>query len=490
MAATAVSIKAKLRSMIVLSSAAALLLTSLSFVAYEVFSFKSSLVRNTGTMAQIIADNSAAAVAFQRDDEATTILAALHAEPDILEAVIYDQHNKPYAHYQRPNVTPALPAMIAARSGYRFENGSLIYFQPVTHGGDVMGTLVLRSSLQALYRRLGLYLGIVLGVMAGALVIAYWISGSLQRGVANPILALAETAKTVSTRNDYTLRAQKLSSDEVGQLTESFNAMLQTIQENREQLRSAHAQIQQHANHLEKMVAERTAKLQDTIGELEAFSYSVSHDMRAPLRAMSRYAEVLLADAGKKLDGCEQQYLERIVASSKRLDALIQDALTYSRVCQVDLDLKQTDVAPLITGIIEQYPALHPDKADIVCETPFLKVLAHDASLTQCLSNLLANAVKFVEPGTRPNVVIRTEPRGNDVRICVCDNGIGIAAQDQQRIFGMFARIHSDKLYEGTGIGLAIVRKAAERMGGSCGVESELGKGSTFWIQLKSTYAA
>jgi signal transduction histidine kinase len=485
MATPAVSIRAKLRSMIVLSSAAALLLTSLSFVCYEVLSFKASLVRNTSTMAQIIADNSAAAVAFQRDDEATQMLAALRAEPYILEAVIYDQHNKPFARYHLANTRPALPSAPTFPVGYWFENGSLIYSQPVTRNSEVLGTLVLRCTLMALYRRLGLYTAIVLGVMAGSLLIAYFISGSMQRRIADPILALAATAKTVSTRNDYTLRAQKLSSDEVGQLTESFNQMLHQIQENREQLRAAHTQIQEHAHNLEKTVAERTTKLQETIGELEAFSYSVSHDMRAPLRAMSRYAEVLLLDAGKKLAPCEQQYLERIVTSAKRLDALIQDALTYSRVCQAELELKPTDPAPIIKGIIEQYPSLHPDKADIICKTPLLPVLAHDASLTQCLSNLMANAVKFVEPGMRPHVTIWTEAIESQVRICIRDNGIGVAAEDQKRIFGMFERIHSDKIYEGTGIGLAIVHKAAERMGGASGVESELGKGSTFWIQLK-----
>ncbi|MDB6058160.1 MAG: hypothetical protein JWO95_2004, partial [Verrucomicrobiales bacterium] len=446
--------------MIVLSTAAALLLTSVSFVCYEVVSFKRSLVRNTSTMAHIIADNSAAAVAFQRDDEATQILSALRAEPYILEAVIYDQHDKPFARYQPANTKPELPAAPEFPSGYWFEKGSLIYSQPVTGNNDAIGTLVLRCSSSALYQRLGLYTGIVLAVMAASLLIAYFISRSMQRRIADPILALAETANTVSTRNDYTLRAQKLSSDEVGQLTESFNQMLQQIQENREQLRTAHNQIKQHAHNLENMVAERTAKLQETIGELEAFSYSVSHDMRAPLRAMSRYAEVLLSDAGKKLDSCEHQYLERIVSNSKRLDALIQDSLTYSRVSQAELELTRIDLAPLINGIIEQYPTLQSDKADVICKTPLLPVLAHDASLTQCLSNLIANAVKFVEPGARSHVSIWTEPVDSDVRICVRDNGIGVAPEDQQRIFGMFARIHSDKLYEGTGIGLAIVRKA------------------------------
>ena len=484
--AAAGSIKAKLRWMIILTSATALLLTSIAFVTYELVSFKRSLVRNVSTIAKIVANNAGAAVAFHYNESSDEILSALRAEPNIVEAVIYDKANRPFAHYKLPNIKQQLTHPPPHASGYQFVSGSLIFHEPIIRQSDVEGTLILRSTLAPLYRRLGLYVGIVLLVMAGSLLFAYMISSVMQRRVADPILALAQTAKTVSTENDYTVRARKLSSDEVGQLTESFNQMLTQIQENREQLRAAHKQIQMHARDLEKIVAERTARLQDTIGELEAFSYSVSHDMRAPLRAMSRYAEVLLTDAGPKLKDCEKHYLERIVASAKRLDALIQDALTYSRVCQAQLELKPVDLGPLIHGIIEQYPALHPDKADIDCKTPLLPVLGHDASLTQVLANLLVNAVKFVKPGTRPDVVVWTEAIHSEVRICVRDNGIGIAAEDQQRIFGMFARIHSENLYEGTGIGLAIVRKAAERMGGTSGVESELGKGSTFWIRQKS----
>jgi signal transduction histidine kinase len=478
------SIKAKLHSMIVVTSAAVLSLTAVAFAVYEVATFKHSAVQNVSIMAQVVAENSAATVAFQNPDEAAHVLAALRADPDILEAVIYDKADKPFAHYLRGELS-TLPAFPTKSSGYRFDKGALIYYQPIVIAGDHLGTLVLRSSLHKLYTRLQLYAVIVLVVMIGAFGIAYLISTTMQRRISRPILALAETAKTVTTNNDYSVRAPKLSADEVGQLTESFNQMLEQIQHNREELHVAHEQIQHHAEQLEKTVAERTAKLQDTIGELEAFSYSVSHDMRAPLRAMSRYAEFLKRDAGARLTQPEQQFLERILTSARRLDALIQDALTYSRVSKSELKLTSINIAPIINGIIEQYPALHPDRADIITRMPLLNVLGHEASLTQCLSNVLANAVKFVVPGKRPRIVLWTEPRGDDVRICIQDNGIGVAPEDQERIFGMFARVHSEKEYEGTGIGLAIVRKAVERMGGSLGIESDIGKGSVFWLQLK-----
>lgn len=470
--------------MIVVTSAAVLALTAVAFAIYEVSTFKQSAVQNVSIMAQVIAENSAVAVAFDNADDATHVLKALRADPDILEAVIYDKADQPFARYQvgKNDTLPAYPARI---SGYHFDKGALVYYQPIEAAGDHLGTLVLRSSMNKLYKRLQLYGVIVLVVMLGAFGIAYLISTTMQRKISQPILALAETAETVTSKNDYSVRAQKISSDEVGQLTESFNQMLDQIQHNREELHVAHEQIQHHAEELEKTVAERTAKLQDTIGELEAFSYSVSHDMRAPLRAMSRYAEFLKRDAGPRLTAPEKQFVERIQTSARRLDALIQDALTYSRVSKAELKLTSVNIAPLINGIIEQYPALHPDKADIITRLPLLKVLGHEASVTQCLSNLLANAVKFVVPGKRPRIAIWTEPHDDDVRICIQDNGIGIAPEDQARIFGMFARVHSEKEYEGTGIGLAIVRKAVERMNGSLGVISQVGKGSTFWLQLK-----
>jgi signal transduction histidine kinase len=168
-----------------------------------------------------------------------------------------------------------------------------------------------------------------------------------------------------------------------------------------------------------------------------------------------------------------------------RMDMLIQDVLTYSRLAGEKITVEPIDADRLVREVIEGYPHLTAGGADIRVEGVLPRVLGNDASLAQSLSNLLANAVKFVAPGTKPSVMIRAEGIGPDVRIWVEDNGIGILAKDQKRIFVMFERVHSDAAYEGTGIGLAIVRKAAERMGGSAGVQSDLGEGSKFWIQLR-----
>jgi signal transduction histidine kinase len=170
--------------------------------------------------------------------------------------------------------------------------------------------------------------------------------------------------------------------------------------------------------------------------------------------------------------------------ASERLDRLTQDLLTYSRVVRNPVTMSPVSLERLVPDIIQQYPNFQPPHAQICIQSPLLEVMGHEASLIQCLSNLIGNAVKFVLPGVKPRIKIWTEPmiKAQMIRIWVEDNGIGIETDQLTRIFGIFERV--SKKYEGTGIGLAIVRKAAERMGGAVGVESTLGRGSRFWLQL------
>jgi PAS domain S-box-containing protein len=253
-----------------------------------------------------------------------------------------------------------------------------------------------------------------------------------------------------------------------------------------EQLRDAQATLCSHAENLETLVAERTAKLRDTIGELEAFSYSVSHDMRSPLRAMNGYSDALLEEYGAKLDDTGRDYLQRIKRAASRMDLLIQDVLAYSRVAQGDVPLKPVDLNTVIHDVIQHYPSLQSDRAHITIQPNLPLVIGHEAYLTQAVSNILTNGVKFVPPGTFPFITITAQTEDGHVRVFFKDNGIGIAAEHRSRIFQIFGRVYSEKQYEGTGIGLAIAKKAAERMGGSIGVESELGRGSCFYLILKA----
>lgn len=256
------------------------------------------------------------------------------------------------------------------------------------------------------------------------------------------------------------------------------------LRESEQRLREAQRKLLLHAADLETTVQQRTAKLEETVGELQQLSYAITHDMRAPLRAMATFAELMLERFGASdATGDARDYCRRILTASSRLDKLIQDALNFSRAVPRDLPMEPVVLSRLLREIIETYPNLHPERAEIHIDGEVPTVVGNESLLTQCFSNLLGNAVKFVAPGTRPQVRVWAETADQTARVWIQDNGIGIPTQAQSRLFGMFQKL--DSQYEGTGIGLAIVRKVVERMGGRVGAESNPGTGSRFWVELR-----
>ena len=276
----------------------------------------------------------------------------------------------------------------------------------------------------------------------------------------------------------------ELEFDQEGRLRGGFGTV-QDITERKElelALRQKEALLLHQATLLEQTVEVRTAQLKELVSDLEHFSYSITHDMRAPLRAMQGFSAVLLEECRSCPFADRLDLLRRIAGSSERMDQLIKDALDYGRVLRNEFPLSEIDPVSLLRGIVESYPIFQMPKAEIFIDPAIPYVIGNKAGLTQCFSNLLANAIKFVAPETVPNVRVHAEIRDGFVRIWVNDNGIGIPQDWHDRIFQMFQRISPES--EGTGIGLALVRKAAQRMGGRVGLQSEPNKGSQFWVEL------
>lgn len=251
------------------------------------------------------------------------------------------------------------------------------------------------------------------------------------------------------------------------------------------------AQLASQAAELERRVEERTRELRAANEELEEYVRTASHDLRAPLRAIQGFTQALHDDLGGRIEGESRQHLERTIAAAERMDELLLDLLDYSRLGRSDLDLRPVDTSAAVAEARTRVVAeLEHAGAEVAVEEPLAPLVAHAPMLVQAVANLLSNAAKFVAPGVVPRIRIATERRGSWVRLAVQDNGIGIAAEHHERIFAVFERLHTADAYPGTGIGLAIVRRAAERMGGRTGVESRPGGGSTFWIELPAAAVA
>ncbi len=251
------------------------------------------------------------------------------------------------------------------------------------------------------------------------------------------------------------------------------------------ELAAAQEKLRQHAVQLEQRVEERTARLQESVQSLDSFCYSIAHDLRAPLRAVSGFSNELVNEHATSLEPTARDYLVRIRDAAAHMDRLILDLLKYGRLNATDVPLETVAPEPVIRNILAALEhELNAKKGSVNIQSPLLSLSANPVLLEQILTNLLDNALKFIPPSTPPEIRIWTEPRDGMVRLCVCDNGIGIKPVYVQKLFKPFVRLVNGTEFPGTGIGLAIVRKAAERMRGQAGVESEPSHGSCFWIEL------
>jgi PAS domain S-box-containing protein len=275
--------------------------------------------------------------------------------------------------------------------------------------------------------------------------------------------------------------------DETGKVIRWFGTCtdIDDQKQTEEALAEAQEVLRQHADNLERRVEERTAKLQETIRSLDSFCYSIAHDLRAPLRALGGFSNELHDDYASQLDDVGRDYLRRIKEAASRMDQLILDLLELGRLNTVELTTSKVELEPLIQrasvpfeGVIKRLGAR------LEVHKPLLPVRGSGVIIEQILVNLVGNGLKFVHPSSTPRLEIWTEQRDSMVRVFVRDNGIGMKPEHLRKIFQPFVRLVNGVDYPGTGIGLAIVRKGAERMGGEAGVESEPGKGSCFWVDL------
>jgi signal transduction histidine kinase len=484
-------IKRKLTAILLLISGLVLLLTSAAFVTYQVVAFRQTTLKNLSTLGRVIAANSTASLAFANEMDATEVLSALRAEPHVVAAGLYDKDGRLFARYPPDLPRDALPAA-PETDGYRFALGYVIGLEPVAEVGNPrLGTLYLKSDMKAVSRALWLSAAIGAGVMTVSLLAAYFLAALLQGWISQPILALAETAGAVSTRQDYSVRAPKLGEDELGTLTDAFNQMLGRIEDQDRELR-------RHATGLEQRVEERTHELQErnealrrnaaellaANQELDAFAYSVSHDLRAPLRSIDGFSQVLLEDYAEQLDEAGRDSLRRVRAASQRMGTLIDDLLKLARVTRVEMRTELVDLSGMARDIAADLQRTDAARQVEFVIAPGLKARADPPLLRVALENLLRNSWKYTAKQPQPRVEFGSIEANGGQAFMVRDNGAGFDMKYMDKLFGVFQRLHSAAEFEGTGVGLATVRRIITRHGGRIWAEGAVDQGATFYFTL------
>lgn len=260
--------------------------------------------------------------------------------------------------------------------------------------------------------------------------------------------------------------------------------MIGTIQDVTDE-REGEQRLAELRSGLEVRVEARTRALAEANEALEAFSSTLAHDLRGPLRSIQGFSTAILEDCIDELGPTGVDYAQRIIRAGQRMDRLTNNLLEYSRLNAAQIELHPIDLNEVVRDAVSHCDQIDEEAGASLTIQPHLPwALGHGPTLIHAIANLVSNSIKFVGAGSMPKISIFAKTVGGKVRLFVADEGIGIAPQYIDRIFKPFERLHSSRQYEGSGIGLAIVSKAVDRMGGSVGVESEGQKGSTFWIEL------
>ncbi len=490
-------VRRKLMLIVFLASGGALLLANAALILSDVLRFRRDMVRDFESLAEVTAQNVTAALSFKDPIAANETLSALQAKTSIAAAGIYDVKGRLFAHYSRQDAPGPIPPR-AEPLGYRFTESAFLLFSPIEHKGERLGTLYLESDLREMYARLRLQAMTVTAVLFAAGLVALLFSSRLQRLVSEPILDLADTAKAVSERRDYALRATRRSSDELGALVDAFNQMLAQIQERDKQLQQAkeglEKRVEERTGELQQELAyrrqaeleleERNAELRQSNKELDDFAYIASHDLKEPLRGIHNFSLFLLEDYGDKLDAEGKSKLETLPRLTRRMESLIDSLLHFSRVGRIDLAMDRVDLNEILTDILDSLgPQLAEKGVAVRIPRPLPTVLCDRARIGEIWSNLITNAAKYNDKPEKWVEIgyLAAAPPVFYVR----DNGIGIPEKHFDAIFRIFKRLHGrDQFGGGTGAGLTIVRKIVERHNGRVWLESGSGEGTTFYFTL------
>lgn len=468
-------LKTKLLFLTLFTSALGISLVCASLIFVENQNYRKQLESELHVIGGILAEQSAAALVFEDNQQLNSIISSLERIGTIRQACVYDQQGSVMTSLASMDKRECPP--VTQRLEVGFVDDVYRLLMPVTLDNETVGHLFLTSHLEVLRNHIRTFMLVATGIGAVILVALVFLALRLQRIVSEPILKLSETAERIARDHDYSIRAPVSGNDELGRLGNTFNEMIGTIQQQ-------NRRIIESRDSLERMVNARTSELSMANRELEAFSYSVSHDLRQPLRAVEGFSQALEEDCGDQLNETGTDYLRRIRAASVRMAGLIDGLLVLSRVSRQSMENETIDLTQLLQEITDELEDISDNVPSEIHIQEGMKVVGDSRMLRVAFQNLLANAWKYSAKKKKRIIEVTARREDGWVAIEIRDNGVGFDMRYIDKLFVAFNRLHTPSEFGGTGIGLATVYRVVRRHHGDISATGKVNEGASFVVKL------